>query len=157
VPLLASPVPAISRNGGPTSRAATAVELYEGMRPNATVLIVDDDFRNRFALTALLERGRLNVVEAAGGQAALDLLEERSDVDLVLMDIMMPAMNGYEAIAAIRGRPAYAAIPILAVTGKVVAGERDRCLAAGASGYIAKPVDAAELIEAVTLWIPATK
>jgi signal transduction histidine kinase/ActR/RegA family two-component response regulator len=162
VPVLASPVPAVavaatSRNGGPTSRAATAVDLYDGLRPNATVLIVDDDFRNRFALTALLERGRLNVVEAGGGQAALDILEERSDIDLVLMDIMMPAMNGYEAIAAIRSRPAYAAIPILAVTGKVVAGERDRCLAAGASGYIAKPVDAAELIEAVTLWIPATK
>jgi signal transduction histidine kinase/ActR/RegA family two-component response regulator len=162
VPVLASPGPAVpaatvSRNGGPTSRAAAAVELYKGVRPNATVLIVDDDFRNRFALTALLERGQLNVVEAGDGQAALDILEERSDVDLVLMDIMMPAMNGYETIAAIRSRPAYAAIPILAVTGKVVAGERDRCLAAGASGYIAKPVDAAELLEAVTLWIPATR
>jgi signal transduction histidine kinase/ActR/RegA family two-component response regulator/HAMP domain-containing protein len=162
VPVLASPgaampAAAVSRNGGPAPRAAAAVDLYKGVRPNATVLIVDDDFRNRFALTALLERGQLNVVEAAGGQAALDMLEERSDIDLVLMDIMMPAMNGYEAIAAIRGRSTHAAIPILAVTGKVVAGERDRCLAAGASGYIAKPVDAAELIEAVSLWIPATK
>jgi signal transduction histidine kinase/HAMP domain-containing protein/ActR/RegA family two-component response regulator len=162
VPVLASPgaampAAAVSRNGGPAPRAAAAVDLYKGVRPNATVLIVDDDFRNRFALTALLERGQLNVVEAAGGQAALDMLEERSDIDLVLMDIMMPAMNGYEAIVAIRGRSTHAAIPILAVTGKVVAGERDRCLAAGASGYIAKPVDAAELIEAVSLWIPATK
>jgi CheY-like chemotaxis protein len=162
VPGLASPVPAVAEaaitsNGRRRSREATSAPLYAGVRADATVLIVDDDFRNRFALTALLERGQLNVVEASGGQAALDILGVRSDVDLVLMDIMMPAMNGYETMAAIRKLPAYAEIPILAVTGKVVAGERDRCLAAGASGYIAKPVDAAELLEAVTLWVPATK
>jgi signal transduction histidine kinase/HAMP domain-containing protein len=157
-PVLASPLPAaaISRNGGAPPRAAAAAPIYDGVRAQATVLIVDDDFRNRFALTALLERGELNVVEAGGGQAALDILDARSDIDLVLMDIMMPAMNGYETMGAIRARPGYADIPILAVTGKVVAGERDRCLAAGASGYIAKPVDAAELMEAVTLWIPST-
>jgi signal transduction histidine kinase/HAMP domain-containing protein/ActR/RegA family two-component response regulator len=137
-------------------RANTPAEVYTGVRSHATVLIVDDDFRNRFALTALLERGQLDVIEATGGQEALDILEQRSDVDLVLMDIMMPAMNGYETMIAIRKRADYAEIPILAVTGKVVAGERDRCLAAGASGYISKPVDAAELMEAVTLWIPAT-
>ena len=129
-------------------------EAYATVRPGATVLIVDDDFRNRFALTALLERGMLNVVEAAGGQIAIDALRERTDIDLVLMDIMMPVMDGYEAIAAIRALPAYADFPIIAVTGKVVGGERERCLAAGASDYIPKPVDTAELMEAVSLWLP---
>jgi signal transduction histidine kinase/HAMP domain-containing protein/ActR/RegA family two-component response regulator len=148
--------PVLALAPAPPVRENAAAEVYSGVRAHATVLIVDDDFRNRFALTALLERGQLNVIEAVGGQEALDILEQRSDVDLVLMDIMMPAMNGYETMVAIRKRPDYAEIPILAVTGKVVAGERDRCLAAGASGYIAKPVDAAELMEAVTLWIPAT-
>jgi two-component system chemotaxis sensor kinase CheA len=159
-----APVPRIEMAplvaGGTASeldRAATAVEFYAGVRADATVLIVDDDFRNRFALTALLERGHLNVVEADGGEAALAVLEERSDLDLILMDIMMPVMNGYETMAAIRRLPAYSDIPILAVTGKVVGGERERCLAAGASDYIPKPVDTAELMEAVSVWIPAAK
>ncbi len=159
-----APVPRIemaplAANGAASelNRAATAVEFYAGVRADATVLIVDDDFRNRFALTALLERGHLNVVEADGGEAALAVIEERFDIDLILMDIMMPVMNGYETMAAIRRLPAYAEIPILAVTGKVVGGERERCLAAGASDYIPKPVDTAELMEAVSVWIPAAK
>jgi CheY-like chemotaxis protein len=149
-------VAALAGNGGPPAPSVSPEEFYAGVRADATVLIVDDDFRNRFALTALLERGKLKVVEAEGGQAALDVLDARSDVDLVLMDIMMPVMNGYEAMIAIRERPDWASIPIIAVTGKVVGGERERCLAAGASDYIPKPVDTAELMEAVSVWIPAT-
>jgi CheY-like chemotaxis protein len=121
----------------------------------ATVLIVDDDFRNIFALTALLERGGLTVVAAQSGAAALAILDEREDVDIVLMDIMMPVMNGYETMTAIRSRPRFAALPIIAVTGKVVGGERERCIAGGASDYIPKPVDTAELLAALTLWLPA--
>jgi CheY-like chemotaxis protein len=140
-------------NGG--KPRVPVAEVYASVLPGATVLIVDDDFRNRFALTALLERGMLNVVEADGGQVAIDLLSERSDIDIVLMDIMMPGMDGYETMAAIRAMPAHTGIPIIAVTGKVVGGERERCLAAGASDYIPKPVDTAELMEAVSLWLPS--
>jgi CheY-like chemotaxis protein len=82
------------------------------------------------------------------------VLEQRSDIDLVLMDIMMPGMDGYETMAAIRLRPTLADLPIVAVTGKVVTGERARCLAAGASDYIPKPVDSAELMQALKAWLP---
>ncbi len=127
---------------------------YAGVFDGATALIVDDDFRNIFALTALLERGGLTVVPAQSGQEALAILEGRDDIDIVLMDIMMPVMNGYEAMTAIRSRPRFADLPILAVTGKVVGGERERCLAAGASDYIPKPVDTAELLAALAAWFP---
>jgi CheY-like chemotaxis protein len=120
------------------------------------VLIVDDDFRNIFALTALLERGKLDVVAAESGPDALAILEQRSDIDIVLMDIMMPGMDGYETMEAIRRLPRLAELPIIAVTGKVVGGERARCLAAGASDYIPKPVDTAELLEALNQWFPTT-
>ena len=134
----------------------SAGSAYVGIFDGATALIVDDDFRNIFALTALLERGGLTVIAAQSGPAALAILEEQKDpVDLVLMDIMMPVMNGYETIAAIRERPGLARLPIIAVTGKVVGGERERCLAAGASDYIPKPVDTAELLAALTRWFPA--
>jgi len=129
--------------------------LYEGAA-DTTALIVDDDFRNIFALTALLERGGLNVVAAQSGPAALALLDQRSEIDLVLMDIMMPVMNGYETIAAIRGRPKWVDLPIVAVTAKIDDGERGRCIAAGASDYIPKPVDTAELLAALRQWFPAT-
>ncbi|MCW3041347.1 MAG: Hybrid signal transduction histidine kinase, partial [Solirubrobacterales bacterium] len=128
-----------------------ATAAFEG----ATALIVDDDFRNIFALTALLERGGLSVLQAQSGPAALAILDEHADVDVILMDIMMPVMNGYETMAAIRDRPGFAELPIIAVTGKVVGGERERCLAAGASDYIPKPVDTAELLEALATWFPA--
>ena len=82
------------------------------------------------------------------------ILDERSDIDIVLMDIMMPVMNGYETMTAIRALPEYAELPIIAVTGKVVGGERERCLAAGASDYIPKPVDTAELLAALSQWLP---
>ena len=118
------------------------------------MLVVDDDFRNIFALTALLERGGLDVVTAESGADALMVLERRPDIDLVLMDIMMPGMNGYETMEAIRLVPKFASLPIIAVTGKVVGGERERCLTAGASDYIPKPVDTAELLDALTRWFP---
>jgi signal transduction histidine kinase/ActR/RegA family two-component response regulator len=128
--------------------------FYSGAAAGATVLIVDDDMRNLFAMTALLERGKLQVVTAESGAAALLTLEQRSDVDIVLMDIMMPLMDGYDTIAAIRERPEHADLPIIAVTGKVVGRERERCLAAGASDYIPKPVDTDELLAAISVWLP---
>ena len=135
-------------------RASGGEEFYAGSAAGATVLIVDDDFRNIFALTALLERGKLGVVAAESGPDALDILEHRTDIDIVLMDIMMPGLDGYQTIQEIRRRPRHADLPIIAVTGKVVGGERERCLAAGASDYIPKPVDTAELLAALKAWFP---
>jgi signal transduction histidine kinase/HAMP domain-containing protein/ActR/RegA family two-component response regulator len=130
----------------PVPAAATNAGFYAGSAAGTKVLIVDDDFRNIFALTALLERGNLEVIPAESGPAALALLDARSDIQIVLMDIMMPVMNGYETMAEIRSRPHYAGLPIIAVTSKVMGKERERCIAAGASDYMPKPVDTAELL-----------
>jgi CheY-like chemotaxis protein len=149
------PVAAPGNGKPPAPEEAPPGEVfYKGYAAGATVLIVDDDFRNIFALTALLERGKLNVIPAESGAAALAVLDKRSDIDIVLMDIMMPVMNGYETMAEIRRRPELVDIPIIAVTGKVVGGERERCLEAGASDYIPKPVDTAELLTALNEWFP---
>jgi CheY-like chemotaxis protein len=119
-----------------------------------TVLVVDDDFRNIFAMTALLERGKAVVVVAESGLAALDVLERTPNIDLVLMDIMMPVMDGYATIAAIRAIPRFGLLPIVAVTGKVMPGERQRCLDAGANDFVPKPVDTAELLSVLSPWLP---
>jgi len=118
------------------------------------VLVVDDDFRNVFALSALLERGDADVSTAESGSDALAALEGPQHIDIVLMDIMMPGMDGYATIRAIRDQARYQTLPIVAVTGKVVAGEWQRCMDAGANGYVAKPVDTAQLIAAIGPWLP---
>ncbi len=117
------------------------------------VLVVDDDFRNLFALTALLERSRAKVITAESGADALALLVDGGAVDIVLMDIMMPVMDGYETIRAIRCLDGLSELPIIAVTGKVVSGERERCIEAGANDYVPKPVDTNELLTALEPWL----
>jgi signal transduction histidine kinase/HAMP domain-containing protein/ActR/RegA family two-component response regulator len=117
------------------------------------VLVVDDDFRNVFAMTALLERGQAEVVAAENGIDAIALLEGAPDIDLVLMDIMMPGMDGYTAMRTIRSLGDARAVPIVAVTGKVVPGERERCYQAGANGYVTKPVSIASLLGAMQPWL----
>ena len=97
-------------------------------------------------MTALLERGQASVTVAESGAEALSALEADPDIDLVLMDIMMPVMDGYETIRAIRTLEQFKTLPIIAVTGKAIAGERQRCLDAGANDYVPKPVDTAELL-----------
>jgi signal transduction histidine kinase/HAMP domain-containing protein/ActR/RegA family two-component response regulator len=119
------------------------------------VLVVDDDFRNVFALTALLERVNAAVVTADSGPDALVALQRHSDIDVVLMDIMMPFMDGYATIRAIREHDELKTITIIAVTGKVVAGERQRCLDSGANAYVPKPVNTAQLLAAIEPWLPA--
>ncbi len=153
------PAPSIQATPSPLLVAAAEPDpqgFFDGAAAGTTVLVVDDDFRNIFALTALLERGDLQVVSAESGQDALKALEEKPEIDIVLMDIMMPGMDGYETIDAIRKRPQLADLPIVAVTGNVVGGERERCIAAGASDYIPKPVNTAELLRALSKWFPVT-
>jgi CheY-like chemotaxis protein len=116
-------------------------------------LIVDDDVRNVFALTSLLERSRMDVVSASDGRQALDMLATDIRVDVILMDIMMPGMDGYATIRAIRGMEAVASVPIIAVTAKAMKGDREKCLEAGASGYITKPVDPVELHSLLRVWL----
>ena len=117
-------------------------------------LVVDDDYRSALAMTALLGRANLPVIAATSAYTALDALAEREDIGIVLMDIMMPVMDGYEAIAAIRRRSRLASMPVIAVTAKDGVGERARCMAAGASDFIAKPIDPPELLSAIGKWLP---
>ncbi len=116
------------------------------------VLLVDDDLRNIFALTALLEQHKMLVRNAENGREALELLE-REAVDIVLMDIMMPEMDGYEAIRRIRENPKHAQLPVIALTAKAMAGDREACIQAGASDYITKPVELAQLLSLLRVWL----
>jgi CheY-like chemotaxis protein len=120
------------------------------------ILVVDDDFRNIFSMSALLERGHADVTIAESGAEALAALERTPDIDIVLMDILMPVMDGYETIRAIRLIDRFKSLSIIAVTGKATAGERQRCVDAGANDYVAKPVDTAELLAALRPWLPST-
>ena len=118
-----------------------------------TVLIVDDDVRNIFALTSLLEEHNLNVFHAENGLAGIELLKSRPGVHLVLMDIMMPEMDGYETMRAIRQLPQFRSLPIVALTAKAMKGDRAKCIQAGASDYITKPVDLEQLFSVLRVWI----
>jgi signal transduction histidine kinase/DNA-binding response OmpR family regulator/HAMP domain-containing protein len=120
------------------------------------ILVVDDAFRNIFAMTALLERGHADVIVAESGPDALATLERMPDIDIVLMDIMMPVMDGYETMRAIRAIDRFKHLPIIAITGKAGAGERQRCIDAGANDYVPKPVDKTKLLAALTPWLPIT-
>jgi signal transduction histidine kinase/CheY-like chemotaxis protein len=119
-----------------------------------SVLIVDDDMRNIFALSSALERCQMHIAHAKSGESAIELLRVTPDVDVVLMDIMMPGMDGYEAIRRLRADAQFAALPIIAVTAKAMkVVDRDQCLEAGASDYISKPVDINKLISLLRVWL----
>jgi signal transduction histidine kinase/CheY-like chemotaxis protein/HAMP domain-containing protein len=117
------------------------------------VLVVDDDLRNIFALTSLLEQHQLNVLHAETGRAGVEVLQRRRDVDLVLMDIMMPEMDGFETTRAIRRRPEFESLPIVALTAKAMKGDRDKCLQAGMSDYVTKPVEVEHLLSVIRVWM----
>jgi CheY-like chemotaxis protein len=118
-----------------------------------TALMVDDDARNIFALSSVLERRGMEVLTASTGSEALAVLNARSDVAIVLMDIMMPGMDGYETTQAIRAKPGFRRLPILALTAKAMKGDREKCLEAGASDYLAKPVNVEQLLSALRMWL----
>jgi CheY-like chemotaxis protein len=118
-----------------------------------TVLLVDDDTRNIFALSSVLERRGMDVLTATTGSEALAVLNSRADVAIVLMDIMMPGMDGYETIQTMRVNPQYRRLPILALTAKAMKGDREKCLEAGASDYLAKPVNTEQLLSALRMWL----
>jgi CheY-like chemotaxis protein len=127
----------------------SADAVFQGKK----VLVVDDDVRNIFALTSVLENFGMVVVYAENGRDALDLIKAGSDIDLVLMDVMMPEMDGYETMGRIRALDAYQNMPIIALTAKAMKGDREKCIAAGASDYITKPVDPDQLLSLMRVWL----
>jgi len=128
--------------------------LHKGALEGKKALIVDDDIRNIFAMTSVLERFKMRVVSAENGKDGIQAMLDQPDIDIVLMDIMLPVMDGYTTIRAIREIDDFKSLPIIAVTAKAMKGDREKCLAAGASDYICKPVEAEQLRSVLRLWLP---
>jgi len=118
-----------------------------------TALLVDDDARNIFALSSVLERRGMKVLTATTGHEAVTLVKSNPEIAIVLMDIMMPQMDGYQTIGVIRENPSLARLPIIALTAKAMKGDREKCLEAGASDYLAKPVNTEQLLLAIRMWL----
>ena len=130
-----------------------AIRAHDATLAGRTVLVVDDDVRNIFALTSALEQQNLQVVHAENGRAGIEVLLKASAIDGVLMDIMMPGMDGYETICAIRQHPRFESLPIIAVTARATWADRARCIEAGASDCISKPVDLDQLFSVLRVWL----
>ena len=143
-----------SRKNGKPSRTRKIGGVSEVLK-GKTVMIVDDDARNIFSLTKSLEHYEVNVLSATDGKEALNLLEEKGKgkVDIILMDMMMPEMDGYESTRRIRANAKFKSLPIIAVTAKAMTGDREKCIEAGASDYITKPVDVDQLISLLRVWL----
>lgn len=124
-------------------------ELFEGKK----ILLVDDDVRNVFALSSVLEGYRMNVIYAENGREAIEVLQENRDIDLVLMDMMMPEMDGYEAMRQIRQMPEFSKLPIIALTAKAMKDDRFKCIEAGASDYVKKPIQTDQLLSLMRVWL----
>ena len=116
-------------------------------------MIVDDDARNIFALSTVLENQDMCILSATDGRKAIEIIKKTQDLSIILMDIMMPEMDGYETMREIRKLPELQDLPILALTAKAMKGDREKCLEAGASDYIAKPVDSGQLLSLMRVWL----
>ena len=125
----------------------------DGVFDGKKVLIVDDDVRNVFALTSVLEANGMEVVFAENGRDGIETLRANPDVDLVLMDIMMPEMDGYETMQAVRQMPEFRQLPIISLTAKAMKGDREKSITSGASDYITKPVDTDQLLSLMRVWL----
>ncbi len=137
----------------PKRRILEQVMRRDPVLEGRKVLVVDDDVRNIFALTSALEAYNMEVLRAENGREGIELLEQNPEIDVVLMDIMMPEMDGYETIQAIRRMNYYESLPIIALTAKAMKTDRDKCIAAGASDYIAKPLDMEQLLSMLRVWL----
>ncbi len=139
----------------PETKRKLIADLHDtdAMFREKTILIVDDDMRNAFALARVLGEKGMNLLKAENGQKALDILAENKDVSLVLMDIMMPVMDGYEAIKRIRAQENFQKLPIIALTAKAMKEDRELCIKAGANDYLPKPVDVNRLLAAMRIWL----
>jgi CheY-like chemotaxis protein len=139
----------------PPASRATIAALYDNdtVLAGRKVLVVDDDIRNIFALTSVLEQAQITVVPAETGKAAIELLQQTADIDAVLMDIMMPGMDGYETMRAIRRMAKFRHLPIIAVTAKAMKGDREKTIEAGAWDYLSKPVDSAQMLGVLRAWL----
>jgi CheY-like chemotaxis protein len=137
----------------PQRRMLEELHKNDSTLADKKVLVVDDDIRNIFAMTSLLERHSMKVHSAENGKEALELLEQHPDASAVLMDIMMPEMDGYDTIRQIRKHTKFRSLPILALTAKAMKGDREKCIEAGASDYIAKPVDTEQLLSMLRVWL----
>ncbi len=130
----------------------------DAMFAGRKILIVDDDVRNIFALTSVLESAvpaehQMKVLFAENGSDGMALLENNPDIDLVLMDIMMPGLDGYETIRKLREDEKFKSLPVIALTAKAMKGDREKCIDAGASDYISKPVDIDQLLSLMRVWL----
>jgi CheY-like chemotaxis protein/HAMP domain-containing protein len=134
-------------------RILEEIHAADGGLAGRKVLIVDDDLRNIFALSSLLERQKMEVLFAENGRDGIEVLEKDPSIEIVLMDIMMPEMDGYDTMRAIRRIPKFKSLPIITLTAKAMKGDRDKCIAAGASDYITKPVDVAQLLSMMRVWL----
>ncbi|WP_296948784.1 response regulator [uncultured Massilia sp.] len=134
-------------------RMLEEIHALDGGLAGRKVLIVDDDLRNIFALSSLLERQQMQVLFAENGRDGIEVLEKDPGIEIVLMDIMMPEMDGYDTMRAIRRIPKFKSLPIITLTAKAMKGDRDKCIAAGASDYITKPVDVAQLLSMMRVWL----
>jgi CheY-like chemotaxis protein len=134
---------------GSAGNASSIEPALKGKR----VLIVDDDIRNIFALTAMLERQQMQVTSVDSGMDAIEALRSDPDIDVALVDVMMPEMDGYETMAKMRELPTFSERPIIALTAKAMKGDREKCIEAGASDYIAKPVNRTNLLSMLRSWL----
>ncbi len=137
-----------------TTRPVAAAGTHGGLY-GKKVLIVDDDLRNAFAITSILELYGLTVIHASDGRKGIETLQATGDIDIVLMDVMMPELDGYATAAAIRDIPGLADLPVIAVTARAMQGDRDKSITAGASDYVTKPVDTEELLTCMERWLGA--
>jgi CheY-like chemotaxis protein len=139
----------------PAARRQSLEDLHQTDKVLAgrKVLVVDDDIRNIFALTSVLEWHNMIVVPAETGREAIEALQAQSDIDIVLMDIMMPEMDGMDTMRAIRQMPQFKTLPIIAVTAKAMKGDREKCIEAGAWDYLSKPVDTEQMLAVLRGWL----